>query len=71
MAHQPPGQVAVDYCAIVIYGLCHRSLIFYFFFQADLFHTKTIQFAVDSVFVFLLLFFLSQFLLLSVVHNKQ
>lgn len=31
MAYQPLGQVAADYCAIVIYGLCHR--IFFFFLK--------------------------------------
>lgn len=46
MAYQPLGQVAVDYCAIVIYGLCHRIIIF---FEADLLQIKTIQFATDFI----------------------
>lgn len=48
MAYQPLGQVAVDYCAIVIYGLYHSICIFFFFFfEAGRAQTKTIQFAMD------------------------
>lgn len=28
MAYQPLGQAAVDYCIVVIYGLCHRICMF-------------------------------------------
>lgn len=48
MSYQPLGQVAVDYCAIVIYGLCHRIS----FFEANLLQTKTIQFAMDFILFF-------------------
>lgn len=64
MAYQPLGQVAVDYCAIVIYGLCHRICIF---FEAGLVQTKTIQFAMD----FALFFFHLSSTLRYTISNKS
>lgn len=50
LVYQPLGQVAVDYCAIVIYGLCHRTyFLLGFFFEAGQAQTKTIQFAMDFI----------------------
>lgn len=63
MAYQPLGQVTVNYCAIVIYG--HIEFVFFFFFEAGLVQTKTIQFAMD----FILGFFPPH--IHTVVHIKQ
>lgn len=69
MAYQPLGQVVVDYCAIVIYGLCHRICIFFFLFFFEVGSNK-----VNSIcngFFFILFFLHPFFTLWYTISNKS